>query len=104
MKQIKIHSWKAKTPDNKEIEENTLSMFSIILSNKKPEELPRGLDMFRLFSRLATAFDNAEKDKLLVLEDSDYLFLKKLLESDLLSTWGMNQDIVKAVDLFMNAK
>jgi len=104
MRKIQLHEWDAKTAEGKSITENTITMLSILLTNKKPEELPRGIDNFRLFSRLSYAFDKAEKEGVLVLEESDYAFLKKLIESDLLSTWGMNKDIVKAVDNFLNAK
>lgn len=104
MRKITIHKWKAKMPNGEEVDESTLNLFSLLLSAKKPEELPKGMEKFRIFTRLANAFDKAEKDNILILEESEYSFLKKMLETDLISTWGMNQNIVKAVDLFLEAK
>ena len=104
MRKIKVETWKAKGADGKEIEETILNALNLLLIAKKPEEMPRGIDKFRLYSRLSKAFDKAEKEKVLVLEEMDYKFLKDALEKDAPSMWGMNQNIVKAVEDFLAAK
>jgi len=103
MKTIKVVKWMAKTQDGKEVEETTLSILNFLLSNKKPEEMPRGIDHFRLFSRLAKAFEEAEKTDELVLEETDYEFLKKSIEKDIPSSLGMNKSIVESIDNFFKA-
>lgn len=103
MRKIKIESWKANI-GNEEKEENILIALNILLSNKKPEEIPRGIDKFRLFGRLAKAFEKAEKTKVLELEESDYAFLKKMIENDIPSVWAMNKNSYDAIENFLNAK
>jgi len=104
MRKIRIENWKAKLPNGKEGEENLLIALSVLIANKRPEEMPRGLDKFRLFNRLSKAFDKAEKSRELVLEEMDYTFLKDLIEKEVPSIWGMNPNLSKAVEDFLNTK
>ena len=113
MRKIKIETWKAKVPirDEKgqiigteDQDENLLTAFNVLIANKKPEEMPRGLDKFRTFGRLVKAFDKAEKSKVLELEEVDYSFLKKEIESNIPSVWGMNQNLMEAVEAFLESK
>ena len=104
MREIKIWGWKATTPDGKPVEENLLIGLNVLIANKKPEEIPKGIDKFRLFGRLARAFEKAEKTKILELEEADYSFLKETIEKDVPSTWAMNPNMNKAIEEFLNAK
>ena len=112
MRKIKIETWEAKSPiyeDGKVIgyedkDENLLLALNILIGNKKQEEMPRGLDNFRLMSRLSKAFAKAEETKELILEEIDYKFIKDDLEKNIPSSWGMNVNIMKAVEEFLNAK
>jgi len=112
MRKIKIETWKSKSPiyeDGKIVgtedkDENLLDALNVLIGNKKPEEMPRGVDKFRTFSRLAKAFDNAEKTKVLELEEADYKFLKDTVEKDVPASWGMNENIMKAIELFLETK
>lgn len=104
MRKIKINNWKAKLPSGEEKEENLLMAFNVLIGNKRPEEIPRGLDKFRLFNRLVKAFDKADKSGELMLEESDYSFLKSMVEKDIPSVWGMNEDLSKAFEEFLNTK
>ena len=104
MRKIKIEKWKAKLPDGTEIDESILSALSVLISNKKPEEIPRGLDKYRLYNRLAKAFDKAEETGILELEEAEYSFLKETVEKDIPSIWGSNKDISEAIDLFLETK
>src|SRR4030043_2122157 len=93
MKSIKVMKWVGKMPDGSDVEDSTISALSVLLNSKKPEELPRGIDKFRLFGRLSKAFDEAEKTDILNLEEGDYQFLKSIIEKDIPSIWGMNPNI-----------
>ena len=104
MRKIKINTWKAKIAEGKEIDESLLIALNLLLGNKRPEDLPRGLDHFRLFSRLSKAFEKAEETGELVLEETDYSFLKASIEKDVPSVWGMNKDLGQAIEDFLNAK
>lgn len=101
MKSIKVLSWKAKLPSGEEVEEDTLVLLSILIKGKKPEDMPKGLDYFRQFNRIAKAFDEATKTKELVLEESDYLFLKKTIENEIPAEWGMNTNALSAIEEFL---
>ena len=113
MRKIKIESWKANVPvkdetgkviEVQEADENLLVAINMLIGGKKPEEMPRGLDKFRLFNRLAKAFDKADKSKLLVLEEIDYKFIKDIIEKDVPSAWGFNSNLNDAIESFLNAK
>jgi len=116
LRRIKIENWKARMPkyeekgDSKkligydEVEESLLIVLNNLMASKRPEEIPRGLDKFRIFNRLSKAFEKADKSKVLELEETDYAFLKEIIEKDIPSTWGLNENISKAVEAFLNAK
>ena len=113
MRKIRIETWKARVPvrdsegkitGSEEQDENLLSAFNVLIANKKPDEMPRGIDKFRTFSRLSKAFDKADKSKVLILEETDYKFLKDELEKNVPSTWGMNENLMKAVEAFLESK
>ncbi len=104
MRKIKIKDWKANMPDGIEKDENLLFAFNVLLSSKKPEEMPRGLDKFRLFGRLSKAFEKADKSKVLELEEADYKFMKDMIEKDVPSSWGMSPSLLEAIEDFLAAK
>jgi len=104
MRKIKLEKWKSRTPDGKEMDEDLLIALNVLIANKKPESMPRGLDKFRIFNRLAKAFEKADKSRVLELEEAEYKFLKDEIESNIPSSWGMNQNISKAIEAFLEAK
>lgn len=103
MRKIEVKTWKA-TLNGKEIDEGSLMLFTSLLSGASPEEMPRGLDQFRLFNRISTAFGEAEKTKVLSLEEGDYSFMKAQIEKNIPAIFGMNANIAEAIDAFINAK
>jgi len=103
MRKIKLESWKEKDQQGKDVDVDLIFALNILLNSKDPKDMPRGLDKFRLFNRLSKAFDKAKKEKVLVLEEGDYSFLKKTVESDVPSAWGSNPDMAKAIESFMEA-
>jgi len=114
MRKIKLSKWKSRVPvmdkdgnrtnEFREADEDLLMALNVLIGNKKPEEMPRGLDKFRTFGRLSKAFDKANKTRVLELEESDYSFLKDSIEKDIPSTWGMNENLLKAFEDFLEAK
>ena len=112
MYKIKIDKWKARVPivedgvvdDYKEADEDLLIALNNLVGGKKPEEMPRGIDKFRIFSKISLAFEKADKTGMLELEDREYKFLKDTVEKDVPAAWGMNKNIMKAVTAFLEAK
>ena len=114
MRKIKLEKWKSNVPvygedgitvvGTKEKDEDLLTALNVLIANKKPEEMPRGIDKFRLFGRLSKAFEKADKSRVLELEEIDYSFLKGSIEKDCPASWGMNQNISKAIEAFLEAK
>lgn len=114
MRKIRLDKWKSKVPKfdtdgvtligSEEADEDLLMVLNVLIANKKPEEMPRGLDKFRTFSRIAKAFEKADKSRVLELEEADYKFLKDEIESSIQSNWGMNENISKAIEEFLEAK
>jgi len=114
MRKIKIEKWKSKIPvmdsegkpttETKELDEDLLTALNVLIGNKKPEDMPRGLDKFRTFGRLSKAFEKADKSGILELEEADYSFLKEAIENDVPSTWGMNESILNAIEAFLSAE
>ena len=104
MRIIKIKKWMAPTANGKEEEEDLLAAINVLLISKKPEEIPRGLDAFRIMGTIARAFDEAVKTGELKLEEREYDFLTKTIMKDIPSTWGFNKDLSAAIDEFLNIK
>lgn len=104
MRNIEVKSWTVISPDKTEHTEDLLMLLSLLVMNKKPEELPRGYLQFCLFTKLTKAFEKAAETKILVLEEDVYKFLKSTVEKDVPSIWGTNARIVEAIELFMNCK
>lgn len=114
MKHVKVLKWTEKTgekikksdgtEEDKYIEVDTLKALSVLLQMNKQDDIPKGLDGFRTYHRLAKAFDEADKTGTLVLEEIDYKFLKTTVEKNIPSTWGFNTDVTNAVEEFLNAK
>jgi len=96
MKTIKIVNWKA-VEGEKEIEENIVKVIMALLSFKDPKTLPQGFRQAMMFNRLFKAFENKEQ---LIIEDEDYNFIKKMIETDTPAIWGTNVNIMKALEDF----
>jgi len=104
MRKIKIKTWKEKGVDGKEVEQSLVSVVSMLLATQKPENLPKGLDAFRILSRINKAFEKSSETGLVELEESEYSFLKKIIERDIPSIWGTNKDILESINFFIDAK
>ncbi len=104
MRKLKVETWKALDKEKNEYDESILTILTVLINNKKPEEMPRGIDKFRLFTRIGKAFDESKESGELIFEESDYKFLKDMIEKDIPSVWGFNENILKAIDLFLDTK
>ena len=114
MRKIKIKSWTENIPSKfdeegkvvgtETVDWSILRSINILLSNKKPEETPKGIDGFRTMGRLSKAFDKAEKSKVLELEEQDYKFLSDTISKDIPSVWGSNPNILASIEEFLEAK
>lgn len=104
MRKIKVEYWKGKNSDGSEEEENTIIALGLLINSQRPENLPRGIDKFRLFNRLSVVFDKAKKTKELIFEEGDYEFLKNIIDNDIPAIWGINTNISIAIENFLNAK
>ena len=91
-------------PNGKRIEENTIVAIEVLLNSLTPEKIGSGLETFKIFHRLTTAFEDAKKTEILMLEETDYEFIKQIINENIPSSWGMNEDIYNAIDCFMNAE
>jgi len=107
MKSIKIEKWDGNVTDpktGKPVKESLLVMINALISSKDPKTLPRGIDQFRLFSKVSKAFEKADKSGTLELEDATYSFLKKMVEADIPSVWGTKPEYAKSVGAFLDAE
>jgi len=104
MRKILIKEWDVKTPDGKDIKETLIVVLGVLVQMKKPEELPRGFEQFKLFRKLSIAFEKANETKELVLEEPEYKFLKDTVLKDIPMQWAGNPNIFDAIESFINAK
>lgn len=120
MRTMKIKTWKIdipevntegkplldekKNPIVKQVDESMIDALTVLLNNKRPEDIPRGLDNFRLMSGISKAFNKARDNGELKLEDVHYQFLKTTVKNDIPSIWGVNADLCEAIEEFMELK
>jgi hypothetical protein len=108
MRRIPIKKWKEPVSDGKGQtvmqEVGTVRALTMILNGVPPEDMPRGLENFRLFTRLSAAFEKGEREGTLELEDNDYNFLRRIIENNIPASWGASKDLVEAVGSFLDAK
>jgi len=104
MKEMKIEKWKANLPDGTEQDETILSAINVLIAVKKPEDIPRGIEKFQIFGKIANAFDSATKTGTLKLEDREYDFLRETIVTEIPSTWAFNKKLNKAINDFLKLK
>jgi len=104
MRKMTVEVWKAKDKEGKEQDETILEVLSTVLSVSDPQKMPRGFDAFRSYSKISKAFEKATETNELVLEESDYDFLKNSIVRDVPSVWAMNHKLREAIENFMAAE
>ncbi len=107
MRTIEVKNWTETGIDadgaEKQIEASTIKMVTLLMSSRDTIKLPPGLDNFRLMHRIGKALDKAEKSGKIQLEEGDYAIVKRAIEEDLPPQWGLNPNVVTAVDIFLKA-
>jgi len=106
MRRIEVKKWSTELPIDGKVQtvsESLLTVITMILNNNI-DKTPKGMDGFRIFSRLSNAFEVAEKEGMLTLEETDFKFLKDFIEQYIPGNFGANKNIAAAVDNFLNAK
>ena len=106
MRSIKLFTWEEPDSNNpgKKKDVDLVELLKVLINSRDPQKMPRGIDQHRFYGRLGKAFEKSEKTKVLELDEGDYSQLKKIVEEDVDGAWGMNKDINRAVEDFMNAK
>jgi len=103
MKKIKFLKWTTKGPKG-DVEETTSDLINALINSTRAEEMPRGLEQFKLFGRLNNALTRAVEKGEIVLEEPEYNFVKGLVERSTPAIWAMNPEISKAIDSIINAE
>ncbi len=103
MREIKVIKWTEKVK-GKDVEADTTSLLGMMIKMMTPQDAPRGLDSFRIMSRLDKAFTKAKESGVLKLEETDYLFLKERIKKDIPAAWGTIPEAAEAVELFAEAE
>lgn len=104
MRRMNIVQWTAKDEKGNDIKEDITTAITVLISIKKPEEMPKGFEQFKTFSRIINSFTKAIDTKILELEEKEYIFIKKIIENDLPIIWAGNKDLKNSIDEFMNLK
>ena len=104
MKKIRLFKWSAQTPEGSTVEDNSINMIEMLLSSAPAQELPRGLEQYKLFARLSAAFEKAKTKDTLELEDADYNLMKGIIEKNIPAIWATNKDLSKAVESVLEAE
>jgi Cdc6-like AAA superfamily ATPase len=98
MRDIKIHEW-----DVGEEKNNTIKVLTKLLMSVDPKNLPRGIDKFRTYNRIAQSFDKAEETGIIVLEEADYIFLREQI-NNIPALWGLDKDASISIETFLDAE
>jgi hypothetical protein len=104
MRKIKVEKWEVTNQEGEKVEETLLHVLNALIGNRKPDQMGKGVDGFRVMNRLSKAFDKAEKSGVLELEEVDYKSLKEIVETDIPDVWGLNKNISTAVEAFLGAE
>ncbi len=108
MRSIKLFKWKEPNPDpdspGEEKEVDLVEVLKILINNRDPSRMPRGIDQYRFYGRMNKIFEEAKKTNVLKIEEADYTQVKKIMEEDVPAAWGMNKDISKAIEEFLNVE
>jgi len=103
MRKINVKTWKVDGPNGQQ-EEDTLVALEGVLRLAAQKDMPQGLDKFKIYTKLAQAFDKAIKSGTLELEEREYKYLTDLIADKIPSQWALNKDIREAIEEFLNAK
>lgn len=107
MKVIAIKKWKEKARIGDKVEEHDVSICDIvnsIMNIAMSQENLKGFENVRKTNRIGNALDVSDKNGRLAFLDEDYDLVKGYVDKYCPANWGMNKDIMEALESFMNAK
>ena len=87
----------------KEVKIDTLDLIINLINSINPEKIPRGMENFKLMSKINDAFEKAKGKEYLFLDSEEYNFIKTNAISTIPSIWANNKEIYKAVLAFDEA-
>lgn len=104
MREIKLNFWGGPDEKGKIVQESMIDVINVLINSKDPKQMPIGLDKFLLFGRLSKAFSKAKETNILILEETDYSFVEKMIKTDVPASWGLNPEILKNIQEFLEVK
>jgi len=102
-KEIKNYEYTAISPNGKEVKENLVLVLTKLLAFASQTGNISGVDQFRQYSKYSEAFQKAEETGIIELPEKDYNSLKSIVENHVPAIWGMNTNIHKGIETFLNA-
>jgi len=102
-KEIKNYEYTAISPDGKEVKENLVLVLTKLLAFASQTENINGVDQFKQYGIYSEAFQKAEETGIIELSNENYNSLKTIVENYVPAIWGMNTNIHKGINLFLNA-
>lgn len=107
LRKIENKTWMERFQNEKgEIEEKKADLAnalgSLLIQNR--DRLPKGMDAFRTFHQIQHAFEEAEKTGFIELEEAPYIFIKKIIETDISPAWAAKPEVFDAIEIFLKAE
>jgi hypothetical protein len=106
MKKIQIVTWEEEFLKDGKVEKtnsDTARLLAFLLNHQDPRKpMLKGMDNFRARGRIRKVLNNEDKSLYLEFLDSDYMFLKELIEEEIPAALAEEPGIIEAVDKFLN--
>ena len=102
-KEIKNYEYTALSSDGKEVKENLVMVLTKLFALISQTDGIRGIDQFRKYNRYSETFQKALETGIIELSEKDYNSLKADVETFVPAIWGLNTNINKAIEIFLNA-
>ncbi len=102
-KKITNYKYETLTPDGKTEEESLAKVLANLLLISARDNNLKGIDMFRKYNKFFKIVREAEKTKVIEIEDKDYNYLKDLVIKEIPPAWGANPEIWKTIENFLSA-
>ena len=106
MRRIKIMKWKEPSRDDpdEKIEVDTCSLIQNMVRQVPPNQLPTGLDAFKIMRSLDLSLKTAKGKEYLELEDNIFDWLDKNCFVNIPAVWGLMDEVAMAIIEITNAK
>jgi len=105
MRKIRIYQWNEKSPQSgKEEDVDTRILITNMVKGIPPQNIPRGLDNFRIMLSLHESLEKSKGKEYLNLEENVYKFLEDNCLTNIPAVWGMMDDISLAILAIVDAE